>query len=317
MSPSSNTPFLVPSRLARGMAGLQASGFRPRLGRNAVTAEEPSKATIKGRVADLHEGFSDPSVRAIVSTIGGWASHQVLEALDVALIRKNPTWFIGYSDSTSIHLLLNKFAGVASVYGPALLPQFGEYNGPNPYSVHSLMEATSGKGFTPRWPGFRIDEWLRWDVDDDRARRITRSDDVAVLREGACEGSVMAANFETLMSHAGTQYWPDLRNKVLFVELSDSARQWEALRLVHQLAQQPGFNELAGLVLGVVPAGTGIAADVVHERLAQLTSSHSFPVVIGLPFGHVDPIMSIPVGAKARLSAKGQKVVSLSFGAYT
>ena len=54
------------------------------------------------RVADLHDAFSDPQVRAVLCTIGGLHSAQLLPLLDFELIAANPKVFCGYSDITTL-----------------------------------------------------------------------------------------------------------------------------------------------------------------------------------------------------------------------
>lgn len=308
MSPSSNVAAHLPRRLNRGISELEEKGFRVRVATHVVDSRKLGARTVKSRLEDLHAGFADPNIAAIISTIGGWASHQLLDSVDIELVRSNPTWFVGYSDSTSFHLLLNSYAGIASIYGPAVLPQFGEYGGVFPYVLDSLLQASAGLGYQVSWPDFRIDEKLRWDIEDDRPRESVHATGGVVIAEGAGRGEIVAANLETLMSHAGTSYWPRLPGRILLVELSDSVQEWQALRLVHQLSQQDGFSELAGMGFGWIPRGIGVDAGVIIERLQELTKHLGFPVVAGLPFGHVDPIMSIPIGATAELLACGRQV---------
>ena len=47
----------------------------------------------EARASDLMEAFTDPSIREIVSTIGGDDSIRLLPFLDLALIRENPKVF--------------------------------------------------------------------------------------------------------------------------------------------------------------------------------------------------------------------------------
>jgi muramoyltetrapeptide carboxypeptidase LdcA involved in peptidoglycan recycling len=69
----------------------------------------------KERAQDLMEAFQDPSIKAIISTIGGGDSVRILPFLDLDIIRKNPKVVIGYSDTTVTHLACYK-AGLMSYY---------------------------------------------------------------------------------------------------------------------------------------------------------------------------------------------------------
>jgi muramoyltetrapeptide carboxypeptidase len=204
---------------------------------------------------------------------------------------------------------------LASIYGPAVLPQFGEFGGVHPYSLGSLLRATGGEAYEVPWSEVRVDERLPWGTGDHVRRAEVPAPAPVVIKEGTGRGEVLAVNLETLMSHAGTGYWPRLVGRLLLIEISDSAQEWQALRLLHQLSRQEGFGRIAGLALGRVPAGIGIDEQVVRQRLREVTDGIDVPVVADLPFGHVDPIMSIPLGRTAELTGAASGQVSLRFDA--
>ncbi|MFE6049781.1 LD-carboxypeptidase [Kitasatospora sp. NPDC056446] len=315
VSLSSNTPSRFGRRLRRGVEELERSGFRVRLGGHVSDRRKPGEETVASRLEDLHRGFADPNVSAIVSAIGGWASHQVLDSVDLELVRANPKWFVGYSDTSSFHLLLSERARLASIYGPAVLPQFGEFGGVPRYSLESLLQATRREAYQASWTDVRVDERPRWETGDGVRRAAVRASAPLVIRPGVGRGEVLALNLETLMSHAGTPYWPRLSDRVLLVEISDSALEWQALRLLHQLSRQEEFGRIAGLALGRIPSGVEIDPQTVLKRLREVTGGLAVPVVADLPFGHVDPIMSVPLGRAAELTAASNGQVSLRFGA--
>src|SRR5580704_14725898 len=98
----------------------------------------------EARAADLMEVLRDPSIRGIISSIGGDDSIRMLPFLDLSVIRENPKIFLGYSDSTITHLAFLK-AGVTSFYGPSIMAGFDENGGLLPYMPESVRQAL----FTP------------------------------------------------------------------------------------------------------------------------------------------------------------------------
>jgi len=54
----------------------------------------------QARAEDLMQAFADPTIKAIISTIGGDDSIRILPYLDLDVIRANPKIFLGYSDTT-------------------------------------------------------------------------------------------------------------------------------------------------------------------------------------------------------------------------
>jgi muramoyltetrapeptide carboxypeptidase len=112
VSPSSGIAALCPRRLQRGIEELKRLGFQVIVGKNAKKRNEYMAGTIEERIEDLHEMFANSEVKAIITTIGGTCSHQLLEDLDYNLIKNNPKIFMGYSDITALHLAILKKRGL-------------------------------------------------------------------------------------------------------------------------------------------------------------------------------------------------------------
>lgn len=72
------------------------------------------------RAKDLMDAFKDDSIKAIICAIGGNDTYKLLPYIDYEVIRNNPKIFMGYSDTTVNHLMMNK-AGLVSFYGPTIM----------------------------------------------------------------------------------------------------------------------------------------------------------------------------------------------------
>lgn len=46
-------------------------------------------------MADIHDAFGDPNVKAIIAGIGGYNTNQLLKSIDYSLIKNNPKIFVG------------------------------------------------------------------------------------------------------------------------------------------------------------------------------------------------------------------------------
>ena len=282
--------------------------------RNAVRREEPGPDTVAARVHDLHHAFSDPAVDAVMSTIGGWASYQLLPHLDYDLIAAHPKPFVGYSDTTFLHVAITERAGLGTVYGPAVLPQFGEYGGVDDYTWCALDNLL--RGLPPgrlRQPAYWIVERLQWETEDDRPRRREWAPVMKSVLPGAASGRVLAANLETLACMCGTEWWPDLAGRVLFVEVSDAATQWQAHRALAQVLGQPGSARLAGLCLGWVNPATGIDVARLHRYAEELLKPFGVPLAVNVPFGHADPMISLAQGRTVELNCEADGTLTLMF----
>jgi len=98
------------------------------------------------RADDLHAAYADPSVQAVLSTIGGDDQITVLPLLDDAVLRANPKPFVGYSDN--VCLLNHLFTlGLPALHGGSVMVHLGRAGGPHPLSMASLRTALFGTGW--------------------------------------------------------------------------------------------------------------------------------------------------------------------------
>src|SRR4051794_35635660 len=71
--------------------------------KNALKSADYISKNPKARADDLMEAFSDKSIKAIISNIGGDDSIRTLPYTDISIIRNNPKIFLGFSDTTVTH----------------------------------------------------------------------------------------------------------------------------------------------------------------------------------------------------------------------
>jgi muramoyltetrapeptide carboxypeptidase LdcA involved in peptidoglycan recycling len=81
-------------------------------------------ASARDRAADLNAAFADPTIRAVLATIGGEDQITVVPHLDPALPQADPKPFLGYSDNTNLLSWLWTH-GVAGFYGGSTQVQLG------------------------------------------------------------------------------------------------------------------------------------------------------------------------------------------------
>src|SRR5258706_726699 len=72
------------------------------------------------RARGIEAMFADPAIKAIVCAKGGYGSPRIVDALDYALIARNPKRFVGYSDITALLLGIAQHAGLETYHGPML-----------------------------------------------------------------------------------------------------------------------------------------------------------------------------------------------------
>lgn len=130
VSPSFAAPGFAPAVHEQAMARLtELTGLVP--------VEYPTTrqldASPEARAADLNAAFGDPSIRAVLASVGGEDQITVIPHLDASLVRADPKPFLGYSDNSN---LLNWLwtNGVAAFHGGSTQVHLGP--GPSVEEIH-------------------------------------------------------------------------------------------------------------------------------------------------------------------------------------
>lgn len=269
-----------PDRLARGVSALEELGYRVRVGASVRRRSRFTAGTPDERLADLHALWADDDVRAIVCARGGAGAVQIVDRIDLDLVRARPKVFVGYSDLTLVHLLLGRL-GQVSVHGPMAAIELAD----DRFDRASFAAATAGG-----------------------ARYASDPEDLAAVCPGAAEGVLRGGCLSLLANAAGTPWalQPD-EDTILFLEDVDEAP-YRIDRMLWQLRASGALARVRGIVFGdmrgcapPLEADFGLE-DVVRDALRPL----GVPVAIGLSSGHTNnTFVSLPFGVGARLSCDG------------
>src|SRR6188474_1086647 len=93
--------------------------------RHALRDAEWLHKNPQARADDLMQAFADPTIKAIISSIGGADSIPFFPYFDLNVIHANLKIYMEYSDATTTHLICFK-AGLISFYGPMIMAEFAE-----------------------------------------------------------------------------------------------------------------------------------------------------------------------------------------------
>lgn len=208
IAPSAGNANFFPHRIENAQNYLEKMGYKVKYAKHARENRDYVSSDEKNRVDDIHEMFADPSVSAIICTIGGNHSNQLLKYLDFNLIRKNPKIFLGYSDISVLHYAFLKEASLQTFYGPCLMTQFGDYPEPLDYTINyfkvALTQNEKNIGAveaSKTWTS----EILDWRTKDDmkRPRKLLESSGYKWLRPGFAEGYIIGGCVPSINHLAG------------------------------------------------------------------------------------------------------------------
>jgi muramoyltetrapeptide carboxypeptidase len=308
-TPSSPAYADNPEIFEIGVANLLKHGFKVKLG-NLTSAKKSQgyrSGTPQERAEELMELFCDPSVKAILCTIGGMNSNSLIPYLDFDLIKKNPKIFCGYSDITSLHLSINHYSNLATYYGPGLIPHWGDYPNGVKESMAGFIEATGNKKrvIQPfvQWSNhFR--NWLNGDWKN-IPREWKPNEGWKVLNPGECAAPIISVNLNTLVSAAGTSYFPDMSGKILLLEemFAPLSREERSLR---QLQLMGVFDRIAGLIIGkpenLQLEGAPFGLD---DLILEVVGKRNYPIISNFDCSHTIPMHTIRQESWVEIKANG------------
>lgn len=289
-------------------------------GLNVVEMEHTLKGTDfiyahpEKRAEDLINAFKDPSIKGIIACIGGIESIRMLPYIDFEVIRQNPKIFVGYSDSTTTHMICMK-AGISSIYGPTLLVDFAENVEMHDYTVEHLKRTL----FTnlpvgeinpaPEWTS----EHLPWIIENKNTSRSYSSNRGYELLqgEGTVQGPLLGGCLEVFDALRGTPLFPELEDfdgAILFLETSeDKPPAWFMECALRTYGIMGILDRINGMIWGKPMDETHYEdyKKVIKKVLAEF-GHENLPVLTNMNFGHTEPKICLPYGAIAEINCESQ-----------
>ena len=285
-------------------------------------------ASAEARAADIEAAFADPSIRAVLATIGGDDQITVIPHIDTDILASNPKPFLGYSDNTNLHNLLWNL-GVPSYYGGSTQVHLGP--GPHLDDVHvsSLRAALLDGGIIDLTdPGESEDFGISWT--DRRALNEfgIREPTEPWVWAGAntvAEGATWGGCIEVIDQIALANRMPDvveLDGAILLLETSeelpnaDSVKRW-----VRALGERGVLGAVAGVLVARPPVSElnspvpianerarlrAVQRDTIIEQVARYNPEAV--ICVGVPFGHTRPQWIVPHGNTIRLDGIARTV---------
>ena len=306
ISPSWGGAGLFPHRVDLGTRQLQLLGFKVVMAPHALSHAGFVSDTAENRAQDVNDMFADPSVKAIISAIGGDHSCHLLPLLDFDLIGAHPKVFMGFSDITVLNVALWAKTSLVTFNGPTLLTDFAEFPHMFPYTQEYFSKAVTrvepvGLVESSRtWTEEMLDWGTRKDLE--RPRRMTTSNGWTWLKPGRAEGRLIGGCLESLQHLRGTSYWPDWNSAIFFFETSEEKPSPETVDGMLMDYENMGvFNKLSGMLVGRSMYYSDAEKHELDERILERTKGYTFPVVTGMDFGHTAPQFTLPIGVLARV----------------
>lgn len=278
-------------------------GLKLSFAKNVEELDEFDSSSIKSRVSDLHEAFSDESVKGIFAVIGGFNCNQLLRYLDWDLIKSNPKVFIGYSDTTALQNAIYAKTGLITYSGPAY-STFGQ-------KLHFDYTLEYFKKCVFDDKKFNILPSKSWSDDkwyqDQENRKLFKNDGWLAINAGKASGKIFGANICTFNLLQGTEYFPNISHSILFLEDDSESKMFHFDRDLQSLIHLPSFNTVKGIVIGRFQKASEIKTKHLVKAIKSKMELNHLPILANVDFGHTDPMITFPIGGEAQLAVSDKK----------
>jgi muramoyltetrapeptide carboxypeptidase LdcA involved in peptidoglycan recycling len=323
--------FAVPGRLP-AVHEIAMQRLRDELGLEPV--EYPTTrwlgASPTDRARDLNAAFADPSIRAVMATIGGDDQITVLPHLDPEHVRADPKPFFGFSDNTN---LLNWlwFHGVAAYHGGSTQIHLGRGGSTHPVSLGSLRAAlfSSDAVEITEVPDFVEDEF-EWDD----PRRLTENPPAQPASPWTWHNPTRVVRARTWGGNLEILEWVLASNRyvhgvsayagcVLLLETSEEMPSAdEVFRILRNIGERGLLTQFPAVLVGR-PKASFILTPKTPEERAQYRADQRAAVlrafeaynpeamiVFDVDFGHTDPQLVLPYGGEMTVDGPARRVIA-------
>lgn len=272
------------------------------------------------RAEDLMNAFKDKSIKAIICSIGGDDTIRLLPYIDYEVIKNNPKVFMGFSDTTANHLMMQK-AGIVSYFGPCLMCDFANYVDMYDYTENAVRELLieAKENYEIRkcdyWTNEHI-EWCEENINKQKTRLKDEKGYEVIQGQGKVRGKLLGGCLDAFPIYNGTEVWPTLENwkdKILFFETSEDMPEPQYVTwYLRNLGAQGIFNVAKGIIVGK-PQSEKYYEEYkeVYRKVLKEFGREDMPVLYNVNFGHSEPIGIIPYGIECELDMDNKKITLL------
>jgi muramoyltetrapeptide carboxypeptidase len=284
VSPSSPVTQDFMGQFNKGIKFFEDHGFNVIVGDYVFSTALGYAATPQEKAYDINRMFLDPSIHAIVCTQGGNTANSSLPYLDWKVIHDHPKIFLGISDITVLLNAIHSQTGLVTFHGNDVMWGFGRK--PEKYDeeefLSRLMYAQIGE--------------------------IPPNHERKTIRKGVAEGKLLGGNLRCLLNLAGTHYFPDFKDGILFVEALDITPD-QCDYMFHHLKQIGIFDHIRAAVIGYVDGLQRNQASIqMEDVLLNVTAESHFPILKVNDYGHNCSNTILPVGGQVRIDANKQTI---------
>ncbi len=235
------------------------------------------------RATDFQNMIDDPSIKAIWCAKGGYGTVRMVDRVDFTNFKKNPKWFIGFSDATVLHCHINNM---------------------NISTLHAIMCVSVSHATPEAIESFRktlFGEKISYSIEPHKFNKM-----------GKVHGELIGGNLSVLYSIIGSRSEVEYKDKILFIEDLDEYL-YHIDRMMMNLKRNGYFENVKGIIIGGMTSMNDNDIPWGHDALEiiqDITKDYNIPICFNFPAGHIKDNRALVLGQEITLevSANGTKV---------
>ena len=272
---------VLPEEMEFAINWLKEQGFVPVYDDSLYSEHYIFAGSDDFRAAVFQHYLDSEEIEAIWCARGGYGSIRIVDKLDFSKFLEHPKWLVGFSDITVFHGKLNRL-GVPTLH--ASMPFY--FANKTSQAKQSLVDALTGKPLHYELPNHPLN------------------------RQGVMEGEIVGGNLSVLYGMMGSDSFPEVDGKILFIEEVDEYI-YHIDRMMHCLKRAGKLDHLKGLVVGgltQIKDNSHPFGMTAEEVIAEAVKDYDYPVCFGFPAGHFDDNRALVLGRKTEVCI-GTKVL--------
>ncbi len=256
---------------------LEGWGLRVRVAPHALDHVGHFAGTDDDRCADIVNALTDPEVRCVLCSRGGYGVLRLLERMNLSSLLADRKWIIGFSDITALHAAVshNRCCSLHAPMAKALANSHSQKS-----VLHAMRDILFGK------------KGMDYKVDADPMNRC-----------GVASGRLFGGNLSLIYALQGTPFQFPAKGNILFIE-DLSEKLYHIDRMMHNLRLSGMLSKLNGMIVGqftdIVPNSE--FGQTLEEIVMAMVADYDYPVCFNFPVGHVGHNLPMVEGARVELS---------------
>ena len=277
LSSGSKIALVAPARkvteddIAFAVEYIRQRGFVPIYDERLFLSHNQFAGNDEQRASVLQHYLDADDIDAIMCVRGGYGTVRIIDRLDFDKFLQKPKWIVGYSDVTVLHAKMQSL-GIESLH--ATMPINFQDN--SKQALDTLFDALCGKE-------------IKYDLPQPSLDILSKM-----------KGEVVGGNISVLYSLLGSDIFPDVEGKVLFLEDLDEYL-YHIDRMMMAFLRAGIFDKIGGLIIGgltkmhdnAIPFGM-TAEEIISEKIKD----KNIPTVFNFPAGHINDNRAIILGRR-------------------